>query len=130
MLSKRKRKHPGAGMHIKDPNALSTGQLYNVPIYGLLPRKAQTQCARVFAVAIRRNVLPRAIDASTLCADCGRAAVMYDHRDYSRPLDVVAVCHSCNLRRGAALPLTRKENGHPMNGFAASMLEVATEPFD
>ena len=37
------------------------------------------------------------------CADCDRVACDYDHRDYSRPLDVEPVCRSCNSRRGPAL---------------------------
>ena len=36
------------------------------------------------------------------CVDCGRTAQSYDHRDYDRPLDVVPVCRSCNLKRGPA----------------------------
>lgn len=36
------------------------------------------------------------------CVDCGASAAHYDHRDYGRPLDVEPVCHSCNMRRGAA----------------------------
>jgi len=39
-----------------------------------------------------------------LCADCGKVAQHYDHRDYNRPLDVEPVCHSCNLKRGPAIP--------------------------
>jgi hypothetical protein len=34
------------------------------------------------------------------CADCPRPAEEYDHRDYSKPLDVQAVCRRCNARRG------------------------------
>jgi hypothetical protein len=37
------------------------------------------------------------------CADCGRQASEYDHRDYSKPLEVEPVCHPCNLRRGPGL---------------------------
>lgn len=45
---------------------------------------------------------------SLRCADCGYRAAVYDHRDYAHPLDVSAVCHSCNYRRGpAAAPLKR-----------------------
>ena len=49
---------------------------------------------------VKRGILPR---PSTLnCVDCGNAAHGYDHRDYSKPLDVVPVCRSCNKIRGAA----------------------------
>lgn len=37
------------------------------------------------------------------CVDCGDKALDYDHRDYSKPLDVEPVCRACNLRRGPAL---------------------------
>lgn len=40
-----------------------------------------------------------------LCADCARPAQCYDHRDYSRPLDVEPVCFSCNVIRGHAKPI-------------------------
>jgi hypothetical protein len=50
--------------------------------------------------AIRAGRLQRA--AERLCADCGQPARMYDHRDYTKPLDVEPVCGSCNQHRGAA----------------------------
>ena len=34
------------------------------------------------------------------CADCGEPAECYDHRNYSLPLAVDAVCWRCNSRRG------------------------------
>lgn len=37
------------------------------------------------------------------CTDCSKPAIEYDHRDYSKPLDVVPVCRKCNLLRGAAI---------------------------
>lgn len=53
--------------------------------------------------AVRRGVLPR-LDGSVPCVDCGRPARCYEHRDYSKPLEVEPVCHRCNLRRGRARP--------------------------
>ena len=51
-------------------------------------------------VAIKKGILP---PPSTLnCVDCGYPAHSYDHRDYSKPLDVEPVCRSCNKIRGAA----------------------------
>lgn len=44
----------------------------------------------------------KAIDNTVVCVDCGRAAKEYDHRDYTKPLDVVPVCGSCNAKRGTA----------------------------
>ena len=37
------------------------------------------------------------------CADCGEKAQCYDHRDYTKPLDVTAVCNRCNLKRGPSV---------------------------
>ena len=65
-------------------------------------RLAQIAYGKVQA-AIQRGDLPR-LDGSVPCIDCGRAAQEYDHRDYDKPLDVAAVCHRCNVRRGKAEP--------------------------
>ena len=35
------------------------------------------------------------------CVDCGGPATEYDHRDYSKPLEVDPTCHKCNLARGS-----------------------------
>ena len=40
------------------------------------------------------------------CADCGAEAIGYDHRDYSKPLDVDPVCYGCNAKRGQGWPAT------------------------
>jgi hypothetical protein len=37
------------------------------------------------------------------CSDCDARAEQYDHRDYARPLEVSAVCRSCNMRRGPGI---------------------------
>ena len=42
------------------------------------------------------------LESGMVCVDCGRLAEMYDHRYYSRPLDVEPVCRGCNRRRGPA----------------------------
>ena len=53
---------------------------------------------RATRAAVNAGVLPH---PSTLtCEDCGGPAVLYDHRDYTQPLQVAAVCHGCNLKRG------------------------------
>lgn len=38
------------------------------------------------------------------CVDCGAKAKHYDHRDYTKPLDVEPCCVRCNFRRGPARP--------------------------
>lgn len=51
------------------------------------------------------------------CVDCGAEALCYDHRDYTKPLDVQPVCRSCNVKRGCGknlpeyLNLWRAGNG-------------------
>lgn len=58
-------------------------------------------CHRSVAKAISLGVLPK-LDGTIACADCGGVATEYDHRDYSRPLDVDPCCKPCNRRRGTA----------------------------
>lgn len=48
------------------------------------------------------GLLP-ALDGSIACVDCGKPAEIYEHRDYSRPLDVEPTCVSCNRHRGTAI---------------------------
>ena len=43
------------------------------------------------------------------CVDCGRPAQCHDHRDYTKPLDVVPVCDKCNYRRGYGLDSKMRE---------------------
>ncbi len=60
----------------------------------------QHRCAAQVSAAIKRQALrsPKKLR----CVDCGRRATEYDHRSYTRPLDVVPVCHVCNIQRGPA----------------------------
>lgn len=75
-----------------------------------------TSCDRAYSLAkykpIRRASarVHSAIEAGRLarptehtCVDCGKPATEYDHRDYSKPLEVDPVCHPCNKRRGPGL---------------------------
>jgi hypothetical protein len=55
------------------------------------------------AVAKARRNGTLADPKTLLCVDCGKAARSYDHRFYSRPLDVVPVCQKCNIKRGPSL---------------------------
>jgi len=48
-----------------------------------------------------RGLLDRA--AEHKCVDCGAQALDWDHRDYTKPLEVEPVCRACNLKRGPAL---------------------------
>lgn len=54
------------------------------------------------AIMLRAN-LPKADGQK--CVDCGKRAFHYDHRHYSKPLDVVPVCRTCNMKRGPALDI-------------------------
>lgn len=64
---------------------------------GMVSRLQRRTGALVF-----RAVLTGALRSpkSFACADCGKAARYYDHRDYRHPLAVEAVCGSCNTKRG------------------------------
>ena len=54
-------------------------------------------------IAIRRGLMPK--PDSLVCVDCSAPAETYDHRFYSRPLEVEPVCRSCNKKRGSAYDL-------------------------
>lgn len=47
--------------------------------------------------AVRRGKLPRV--TLLACEDCGGKADNYHHEDYSKPLDVIPLCHSCHRKR-------------------------------
>src|ERR1043166_7083925 len=66
-------------------------------------RQLQLHSDSVVAWAVHAGRLPR--PELLRCADCGVQARVYDHRDYRKPLTVVALCVSCNARRPPALPL-------------------------
>lgn len=53
------------------------------------------------SAAVRRGELQPARERA--CVDCGKPARDYEHRDYSKPLDVQPTCRSCNIRRGPAI---------------------------
>lgn len=62
---------------------------------------AKQRAYRQVLAAVRRGDLPQV--SSLSCVDCNEPAQQYDHRDYRKPLDVVAVCRRCNLKRGSAV---------------------------
>lgn len=63
-------------------------------------RKAGFEAHLMVNLAIRLGYLKPLSQCS--CADCGALATDYDHRDYSKPLEVDAVCRTCNFKRGPA----------------------------
>ena len=64
-------------------------------------REVRAEAHRALGIEIRAGRIP---PARTLhCHDCGRPAADYDHRDYSQPLKVTALCESCNAMRGPAM---------------------------
>jgi hypothetical protein len=71
-------------------------------------RDTQKRAQRAVQQAVRSGEIPPASDLP--CADCGAPSVDYDHRDYSKPLQVDPVCRSCNLKRGPAVGHTTWKN--------------------
>ena len=60
----------------------------------------KTYCGTLVSTAIKTGRLPS--PKGMLCKDCGGKADRYDHRYYSIPLEVDAVCRACNWKRGSA----------------------------
>jgi len=65
--------------------------------------KMRVKAVASVAKLIRSGAIPKARELS--CVDCGKNALDYDHRDYSKPLEVEPVCRSCNQLRGPAVQL-------------------------
>lgn len=61
----------------------------------------QSRAIGAVSRAVARNEMAPASELA--CTDCGEPAAAYDHRDYTRQLDVEPVCASCNVARGPAL---------------------------
>lgn len=60
-------------------------------------------CQRVRR-AVVRGLLPNLKATVIECVDCKvQRATVYDHRDYSKPLEVDPVCNRCNLKRGKGI---------------------------
>jgi hypothetical protein len=75
--------------------------------------------------AIRQGKIPKLDPAIHKCADCGKPANEYDHRDYNKPLQVEPVCYVCNKARGPAIPF----NDPPEpKGKAISMAKETLKP--
>lgn len=68
-----------------------------------------TLAVRFVVLAKELGVLPGLNDPDIRCVDCGAVANEYDHRDYSRPLEVDPVCGRCNKLRGPAKAPTLKQ---------------------
>ncbi len=54
--------------------------------------------------AVRRGDLPRLLESDVACVDCGKRALQWEHRDYTKQLEVEPVCIRCNNARGPAFP--------------------------
>lgn len=66
-------------------------------------RPLAVRAANHLWMAIHDGKIPRPENAGP-CVDCGKRAQVYDHRDYTKPLDVVPVCRGCNNKRGPGYP--------------------------
>lgn len=65
-------------------------------------KRAMMRAAQIVCRAIKSGKLPKL--KGLFCADCKtRPAISYEHRDYSKPLEVEPICRRCNLRRGPAI---------------------------
>jgi hypothetical protein len=78
-------------------------------------RTAQEAAHSAVAVAIRKGQL--AHPSNFACEDCGEVASQYDHRDYSKPLEVAPVCAGCNVRRGPAINHSARPVGRPRGAY-------------
>jgi len=68
----------------------------------------RTKAMHVVSRLVSTGAIPPA--TSLKCVDCGKKAVLYDHRDYRRPKKVSALCKGCNNRRGPGLPFLSEKD--------------------
>ena len=66
------------------------------------PRYLRMAARNRVAAKVYHGKLPKATDFE--CVDCGEPAQEYDHRDYTKPLEVDPVCRSCHVERGDGYP--------------------------
>lgn len=62
----------------------------------------QSSCAWRVTAAIKRGDIPPIKGQQCAHGECRDEAIVYDHRDYTKPLEVTPVCRSCNALLGAA----------------------------
>ena len=60
--------------------------------------------------AVYSGLIKSARALNVQCTDCNSKATCYDHRDYTKPLDLDPVCASCNAKRGQGYPPVDSEN--------------------
>jgi hypothetical protein len=58
----------------------------------------------VICYAMQKGRLLDLSKANVQCVDCGKRALVWDHRDYTKPMLVDPVCYSCNGLRGQGEP--------------------------
>lgn len=102
------------GHGVSGPRILPLRKCYNCSVdtrghrkKSLCPacRKAHYRAQSSACLAVRKAIAIGMLRAPSKlrCLDCGAQAENYDHRDYSKPLDVVPVCRGCNIKRGPAM---------------------------
>lgn len=58
----------------------------------------QRKASLIVRKAVIKGLLPHV--KTLLCVDCGAQATEWEHRDYTKPLDVEPTCRRCNRLRG------------------------------
>jgi NADPH-dependent curcumin reductase CurA len=66
--------------------------------------KAKARAGYLVRKAVKKGTLVNLKETYIECVDCECRARVYDHRDYSKPLDVEPVCVRCNIARGTNSP--------------------------
>lgn len=61
-------------------------------------KEGKLQARSILTAAVKKGLLPHLKRNVLKCFYCPSRAVEYDHRDYTKPLEVNPVCKSCNRR--------------------------------
>lgn len=98
---------------------MDNGKITQDPLY----LAWQSRAVRLVNQAKKDGLLPDLSTGEYACVDCGLPAFYYEHRDYTRPLDVEPVCPKCNSKRGPSAAVTPR-NFKRLNSMAG--IYVAT----
>ena len=68
----------------------------------LTPREVRYSATNKWTGAKQAGLIPNIKEF--VCSDCGCQATEWDHRDYTKYMDVDPVCAKCNVARGEGYP--------------------------
>lgn len=95
-------------------------------------KKLRNNASAAVSRAVKNGNLPR-LDGIIKCKDCGIQASEYDHRNYTKPLEVEPVCGDCNKKRGKGFPfadLSKTKYGKHLEKIRKRNIRIVSDYFN